>query len=49
MLENRFETRRDRIYFNSLASYAGVLDWLDDHGLLGAPAVDEIAAGVNRI
>ncbi|GAA5862737.1 hypothetical protein JCM3774_001901 [Rhodotorula dairenensis] len=49
MLENSFATRRDRIYFNSLASYAGVIDWLDDQGLLGDPAMDAIAAGVNRI
>ncbi|GAA5961562.1 hypothetical protein JCM8115_006719 [Rhodotorula mucilaginosa] len=49
MLENHFATRRDRIYFNSLASYAGVLDWLDDQGFLGDAAVDTIASGINRI
>ncbi|BGP43323.1 tRNA dihydrouridine synthase [Rhodotorula kratochvilovae] len=29
MLESRFRTRRDRILFNSLTSYAGVIDWLE--------------------
>lgn len=49
MLESHFSTRRDRIYFNSLASYAGVIDWLDDQGFLGDPAVDTIASGIQRI
>ncbi|GAA6019497.1 hypothetical protein JCM11491_000977 [Sporobolomyces phaffii] len=30
MLESRFATRKERIYFNSLASYAGVLDWCEE-------------------
>ncbi|BGP58095.1 hypothetical protein JCM8202_006203 [Rhodotorula sphaerocarpa] len=38
MLESRFASRRDRIFFNSLSSYAGVLDWLDEEGLLGPAA-----------
>ncbi|GAA5911949.1 tRNA dihydrouridine synthase [Sporobolomyces salmoneus] len=29
MLESRFTTRKERIYFNSLASHAGVLDWCE--------------------
>ncbi|GAA5965693.1 hypothetical protein JCM3765_003219 [Sporobolomyces pararoseus] len=29
MLESRFSTRKERVYFNSLASYAGVLDWCE--------------------
>lgn len=49
MLESHFATRRDRIYFNSLASYAGVIDWLDDQGFLGDPAVDSITSGIDRI
>ena len=35
MLESRFRTRWDRIAFNALTSYAGVLDWLEDEGLVG--------------
>lgn len=38
MLESRFANRKDRIFFNSLSSYAGVLDWLDEEGLLGPAA-----------
>ncbi|GAA5889509.1 hypothetical protein JCM5296_005971 [Sporobolomyces johnsonii] len=36
MLESRFANRKDRVYFNSLASYAGVLDWCEDN----LPATD---------
>lgn len=35
MLESRFRTRRDRIAFNALTSYAGVLDWLEGEELVG--------------
>ncbi|GAA6011494.1 hypothetical protein JCM10207_002638 [Rhodosporidiobolus poonsookiae] len=38
MLESRFTHRRDRILFNSLPSYAGVIDWLEDRGWLDAGA-----------
>ncbi|CEQ41757.1 SPOSA6832_03509 [Sporobolomyces salmonicolor] len=31
MLESRFANRKDRVYFNSLASYAGVLDWCEEN------------------
>ncbi|GAA5943014.1 tRNA dihydrouridine synthase [Sporobolomyces koalae] len=31
MLESRFTSRKERIYFNSLASYAGVLDYCQDN------------------
>lgn len=34
MLESRFSHRRDRILFNSLPSYAAVIDWLEDNGWL---------------
>ncbi|GAA5889063.1 hypothetical protein JCM16303_002175 [Sporobolomyces ruberrimus] len=30
MLESRFTSRKERIHFNSLASYAGVIDWCHD-------------------
>jgi hypothetical protein len=32
MLESTM-TRHDRLYLNSIASYAGVTDWLQDKGL----------------
>ncbi|BGP19945.1 hypothetical protein JCM10213_006721 [Rhodosporidiobolus nylandii] len=34
MLESRFQNRRDRVLFNSLPSYAGVMDWLEEKGML---------------
>ncbi|GAA5839044.1 hypothetical protein JCM11251_007860 [Rhodosporidiobolus azoricus] len=37
MLESHFVNRQDRIYFNSLPSYAGVVDWLEDRGMLSLP------------
>lgn len=49
MLESRFTQRKDRTYFNSLASYAGVLDWLDQEGLLDPPQVTAISNGVAGI
>ncbi|GAA5907658.1 hypothetical protein JCM6882_008941 [Rhodosporidiobolus microsporus] len=37
MLESRFANRRDRVLFNSLSSYAGVMDWLEEKGMLTLP------------
>lgn len=30
MLENHFETRRERMYFNTLVSHAAVYDFMED-------------------
>ncbi|GAA5973588.1 hypothetical protein JCM11641_007138 [Rhodosporidiobolus odoratus] len=38
MLESSFVNKKERILFNSLASYAGVVDWLDERGWLAPPS-----------
>ncbi|GAA5923292.1 hypothetical protein JCM3775_007494 [Rhodotorula graminis] len=45
MLESRFRTRRDRIAFNGLTSYAGVLDWLEAEELVGLGGGEAAARG----
>ncbi|GAA5858609.1 hypothetical protein JCM8547_001389 [Rhodosporidiobolus lusitaniae] len=34
MLESRFSTRYERVLFNSLPSYAAVMDWLEERGMV---------------
>ena len=38
MLESHLGKKRDRTYFNSLNSHAGVLDFLDDMGFVASPS-----------
>ncbi|GAA6005256.1 tRNA dihydrouridine synthase [Rhodotorula paludigena] len=47
MLETAyFRTRKDRIAFNALASYAGVLDWLEEEGCMAQDGTDAAGRGI---
>lgn len=47
MLETAyFRTRKDRIAFNALASYAGVLDWLEEEGCMAQEGKDAAGRGI---
>ncbi|KAL8291442.1 hypothetical protein RQP46_002420 [Phenoliferia psychrophenolica] len=49
MLEAHLGKKRDRMYFNSLNSHAGVIDFLDDMGFSGASAPTGLQHDLERI
>ncbi|KAJ8292023.1 tRNA-dihydrouridine(20a/20b) synthase [NAD(P)+]-like [Rhodotorula toruloides] len=52
MLESRFVNKKDRIGFNGLTSYAGVMDWLEEAQLVelgGGSGVAGLQTGVDRL
>lgn len=52
MLESRFANKKDRIGFNGLTSYAGVMDWLEEARMVelgGGNGVEGVQRGVNGL